>query len=53
MPEDGDPEGITHRMTGLRARELEEAPDGQGLLTALSIWFSHICVMSAMAPSAV
>lgn len=31
VPEDGNPEGITHRLTGLRARELEEALDGQSL----------------------
>ena len=31
VPEDGNPEGITHRLTGLRARELEEALDGLSL----------------------
>lgn len=31
VPEDGNQEGITHRMTGLRARELEEALDGLSL----------------------
>lgn len=31
VPEDGNPEGITHRLSGLRARELEEALDGLSL----------------------
>lgn len=42
VPEDGNPEGITHRLSGLRARELEEALDGLSLDGAKHMVFPYL-----------